>query len=536
MTFDPHYYPNPSRRMATYGHRGMVATSQPMAAQVGMEMLKRGGNAVDAAIAMAAALTVVEPTANGIGGDAFAIVWIEDRLHGLNASGPAPRAISREAVEALGHDEMPALGLTPITVPGAPAAWAALSQRFGRLPFAELLAPAIDLAERGYAVSPVAGLAWHQAWQCFSRCQGEEFSSWFEHFAPQGRAPRPGEIWRSTDMAATLRRIADSRTEAFYRGELAEQIEAFMQRHGGFLGQADLAAYAPEWVEPVGVGYRDHEIWEIPPNGSGLVALQALGMLEALGEPPRDPVETLHRRIEATKLAYADGLHYISERSAMSTNVEQLLRVEYLRARAALIGHEALQPLHGNPHKGGTVYLATADGEGNMVSFIQSNYEGFGSGIVIPGTGISLQNRGRSFSLAADHVNALAPGKRPYHTIIPGFITRHGTAVGPFGVMGGFMQPQGHVQVITAMLDERLNPQAALDLPRWMWTRDTTIQVEPHFADHLAQALARRGHRIVKASDSLAFGRGQIILRDRHSGSFCGGTEPRTDGAVLPWY
>lgn len=535
MTFDPHYYPSASRRMATYGHRGMVATSQPMAAQAGMEILKQGGNAIDAAIAMAAALTVVEPTANGIGGDAFALVWSEKRLHGLNASGPSPQSISREAVIGMGHDEMPQLGPLPVTVPGAPAAWAALSERFGRLPFTTLMAPAIAYAEQGYAVSPVAGLAWHQAWQRFSACQGEAFTPWLEHFAPQGRAPRPGEVWRSAAMAATLSAIAESRADAFYRGELAENIDTFMQRHGGLLRSSDLAAYRPEWVEPVSVGYRDHEIWEIPPNGSGLIALQALGMLETLGAPPRDPVELLHQRIEATKLAYADGLHHISERSAMETGPAELLDNGYLRARAGLIDRDALKPTHGNPHKGGTVYLAAADSDGNMVSFIQSNYEGFGSGMVVPGTGISLQNRGRSFSLAADHVNALAPGKRPYHTIIPGFITRHGEPVGPFGVMGGFMQPQGHVQVVTAMLDDRLNPQAALDLPRWMWTHDTTVQVEPQFPDHLAQALARRGHRIVKAVDSLPFGRGQIILRDPASGTLCGGTEPRTDSAILPW-
>lgn len=535
MQHDAHYYPSPSRRMATYGSRGMVATSQPLGAQAGMYILQQGGNAIDAAIATAAALTVVEPTANGIGGDAFALVWTQGKLHGLNASGPAPQSISCKAVTALGHDEMPALGPTPVTVPGAPSAWAALSERFGRLPFAELLAPAIAYAEQGYAVSPVVGLAWQRAWQRFSHCQGEEYTPWFDHFAPQGRAPRPGETWRSIDMANTLRRIAESRAEAFYRGELAERVEAFMQRQGGFLRQADLAAYAPEWVEPVCVSYRGHDIWEIPPNGSGLIALQALGMLESLGEPPRDAVETLHQRIEAIKLAYADGLHYISDPGAMQMRVEQLLNATYLSERAALIGHDALEPAHGNPPKGGTVYLATADGEGNMVSFIQSNYEGFGSGIVVPGTGISLQNRGRSFSLAPGHVNALAPGKRPYHTIIPGFITRQGSAVGPFGVMGGFMQPQGHVQVVTGMLDDQLNPQAALDCPRWMWTRGTTIEVEPHFPDHLAQALARRGHRIVKATDSLSFGRGQVILRDHRNGTLCGGTEPRSDSAILPW-
>nr|WP_276110635.1 gamma-glutamyltransferase [Halomonas sp. JS92-SW72] len=249
----------------------------------------------------------------------------------------------------------------------------------------------------------------------------------------------------------------------------------------------------------------------------------------------RDPVETLHRRIEATKLAYVDGFAHITEQGAMRPSVEQMLADDYLKARAGLIGFDALDPVHGNPLSGGTVYLATADGEGNMVSFIQSNFKGFGSGIVVPGTGISLQNRGWSFSLDPEHPNALAPGKRTYHTIIPGFITKDGEAVGPFGVMGGYMQPQGHVQVVTSMLQDHLNPQAALDMPRWKWTKGRTVEVEPHFPDHLAQALARRGHHIVKVADTISFGRGQIILRDRDTGVLSGGTEPRTDGAVLPW-
>ncbi|MEQ6917801.1 gamma-glutamyltransferase family protein [Halomonas aquatica] len=535
MQFDARYYPSPSRRMTTFGRRGMVATSQALGAEAGMQMLRQGGNAVDAAIATAAALTVVEPTSNGLGSDAFAIVWMNGELHGLNASGPAPQAATIEAVKALGHEAVPEHGLIPVTVPGAPAAWATLSERFGRLPFADLLAPAITLAEEGFPVSPLVSQLWEEAFESYSRHDDNTFQPWFETFAPRGHAPRPGEMWSSPDHAHSLRLIADTRARSFYDGELADSIDAFFREHGGLLRREDLAAFTPEWVEPIGTRYRDHEIWEIPPNGCGLIALQALGMLEQLGEEGRDPVETLHRRIEATKLAYVDGLHHITDRDDMRPSVEQMLDTQYLKGRAAMIGEKALDPVHGNPITGGTVYLATADAEGNMVSLIQSNFKGFGSGIVVPGTGISLQNRGWSFKLDEGHANALAPGKRTYHTIIPGFITRNGQAVGPFGVMGGFMQPQGHVQVITGMLDDALNPQAALDMPRWKWTKGRTVEVEPHFPDHLAQALARRGHHIVKQADSVSFGRGQIILRDSETGVLCGGTEPRTDAAVLPW-
>ena len=535
MQHDALYYPSPSRRMASFGTRGMVATSQPLAAQVGMSILQQGGNAVDAAIASAAALTVVEPTSNGLGSDVFAIVWINGKLHGLNASGPAPQAASIEAMKALGHDRVPNHGLLPVTVPGAPAAWAALSERFGKLPFADLLAPAVALAEEGYAVSPVIHQMWNEAFHSYSAYDDAAFTPWFETFAPEGRAPQPGERWSSPGHASSLRAIAETKGRAFYEGELADKIDAFFREHGGLLRKEDLARFEPEWVDPISVRYKGHDIWEIPPNGSGLIVLQALGMLERMGPEGRDPVETLHRRIEATKLAYVDGFAHVTERDAMRPSVEQMLDDGYLKARAGLIGEQAVDPVHGNPLSGGTVYLATADGDGNMVSFIQSNFKGFGSGMVVPGTGISLQNRGWSFSLDPKHPNALAPGKRTYHTIIPGFITKDGQAVGPFGVMGGYMQPQGHVQVITAMLEDHLNPQAALDMPRWKWTQGKTVEVEPHFPDHLAQALARRGHDIVKVADTISFGRGQIILRDNASGVLSGGTEPRTDGAVLPW-
>ncbi|WP_287123940.1 gamma-glutamyltransferase family protein [Chromohalobacter sp.] len=539
MQFDPHYYPTASRRMTTYGRRGMVATSQSLAAQTGMNILKQGGNAVDAAIATAAALTVVEPTSNGLGSDAFALVWINDELHGLNASGRAPQGISREAVRARGFDAMPEHGWLPVTVPGAPGAWAELSARFGVLDFADLLAPAIALAEDGFPVSPVVQQLWAEAHATYAAYDDAVFAPWFETFSIDGRAPRVGELWHAPDHARTLRAIAETHAETFYRGDLAQRMDAHSRDHGGFLRAEDLAAYRPEWVTPVSAEYRGHDIWEIPPNGSGLIALMALNTLNGDAPPPQDTphahLDTLHRRIEALKLAYVDGLHYIGDADHMPVTAEAMLSPEYAARRRALIGDQALDPEPGEIPRGGTVYLATADAEGNMVSFIQSNFHGFGSGVVVPGTGISLQNRGESFSLEAGHVNALAPGKRPYHTIIPGFITHRGRAVGPFGVMGGYMQPQGHVQVVTGLLDEHLNPQAALDAPRWKWVAGRTVEVEPHFPDHLAQALQRRGHDIVKCHDSLSFGRGQVILRDPDSGVLSGGTEPRADGAVLAW-
>ncbi|MGB5854474.1 MAG: gamma-glutamyltransferase family protein [Oceanisphaera sp.] len=534
MKNDALFYPSPSRRMVTYGQRGMVVTSQALAAQVGMDILKQGGNAIDAAVATAAALTVVEPTSNGIGSDAFAIVWVNGELHGLNASGPAPQSISREAVRALGHEEMPTHGWVPVTVPGAPAAWAALSQRFGKLPFKQLLAPAIDIAEHGFPISPVVSQMWEDAHKAYSTYDDPVFTPWFDTFSIDGRAPRIGEIWKAPDHANTLRTIAESNAEDFYHGELAAKIAAYAVEHGGFLCESDLAAFKPEWVEPVSVKYRDYDIWEIPPNGSGMIALMALNILENM-DASSDQVEILHRQIEALKLAYVDGFRYISEPEHMQVSVKELLSPSYAQQRGTEIGEKALYPQPGDPIRGGTVYLATADADGNMVSFIQSNFKGFGSGVVVPGTGISLQNRGWSFSLDEDHVNRLEPGKKTYHTIIPGFITRNDQAVGPFGVMGGFMQPQGHVQIITSMLDEHYNPQAALDAPRWKWTEGRTIEVEPHFPDHLAQALMRKGHNVIKRTDSLSFGRGQIILRDAESGTLSAGTEPRTDGAAVAW-
>lgn len=535
MNFDALYHPYTSQRMTKYARNGMVATSQPLAAQAGLEIMKRGGNAIDAAIATAACLTVVEPTSNGIGGDAFALVWTKGELHGLNSSGPAPEGISLEAVMRLGHKEMPKYGWIPVTVPGAPAAWQELSQRFGKLSLAEVLEPAIKYAEQGFPVSPTVAKFWKKAFVTFTdSLKGDEFSSWFETFAPKGRAPEIGEMWSSQDHANTLKTIGVTKAEAFYSGDLADRIDRFARQYGGFLRKKDLEEYKPQWVTPISVNYRGYDVWEIPPNGHGLVALLALNILKGFDFQTADSVGRYHKQIEATKLAFADGLKYIADSSNMKVSVENLLSDRYAAERRTLIGREAIQPLAGQPPKGGTVYLATADGEGNMVSFIQSNYMGFGSGLVVPGTGISLHNRGNNFTLDPEHANCLQPGKKPYHTIIPGFLTKDNKPIGPFGVMGGFMQPQGHVQVVMNAIDFGLNPQAALDAPRWQWKCDRVVEVEHHFPQHLAQALAARGHQVNYALGSDGFGRGQIIWQTG-DGVLAGGTEPRADGAIASW-
>ena len=536
IEFNPLYLPYASKRYPTYANNGMVATSQPLAAQAGLDILKKGGNAVDAAIATAACLTVVEPTSNGIGADAFALIWMKGKLHGLNSSGPSPALLSHEALKERGLSEMPVHGFVPVTVPGAPAAWAECSRRFGKLPLTEVLAPAIRYAEEGYPLSPVLAKYWGGAYKAYkNRLSPEDFAQWEEVFAPNRRAPQAGEVWRSLDHAQTLRRIAETDAKAFYTGELADKIDRYSRQKDGFLRKEDLETYEPDWVEPISVNYKGYEVWEIPPNGQGLITLMALNLLKNDDLNEKDTIDSYHKQIEALKLAFSDGLKHISERGDMRYSIDELLSDAYAKERRALIGEEALTPEPGEPPKGGTVYLATADGEGNMVSFIQSNYMGFGSGIVVPGTGIALQNRGHNFSLDPNHVNYLKPRKRPYHTIIPGFLTKDGAAVGPFGVMGGFMQPQGHLQVVMNTIDFNLNPQAALDAPRWQWTKDKVVQVEHTFPHHIAQGLAQKGHQVQIAIEPNSFGRGQIIWRDPKTGVLCGGTESRTDGAIAAW-
>lgn len=530
------HYPYSSRRNVVFARNGMVATAQPLAAQAGLTMFQKGGNAVDAAVAAAACLTVVEPTSNGIGGDAFALIWCGDKLFGLNASGPAPMSISLEALKKRGCQEMPRFGFDPVTVPGAPAAWAECSRRFGRLPFSELLQPAVAYAGKGYPVSPELSLNWQRAVESYSQeLRGEQFVEWFRVFAPGGTAPAPGTVWSSPDHARTLQSIAETGAESFYRGEIAGAIDRFSRDWGGYIRFSDLAVFTPRWVEPIRAAYRGYDIWELPPNGQGLVALQALKILDGFNFPGFDDPEALHRQIEAVKLAFADGMAVITDPEKITITAEIMLDPGYITKRRSLIGEHASIPSPGRRFKGGTVYLAAADGEGNMVSFIQSNYMGFGSGLVVPGTGVALQNRGCNFSLDPAHVNCLAPGKRPYHTIIPGFLTKEGRPVGPFGVMGAFMQPQGHVQILINTLDYYLNPQAALDAPRWQWLEGKTVAVEENFPVAAAAALERRGHTIVVAPAGVLFGRGQIIWRDPDTGVLVGGTEPRSDGMVAAW-
>ncbi|HUK99748.1 MAG TPA: gamma-glutamyltransferase family protein [Nitrospirota bacterium] len=535
MNYDPLYNPYPSRRNIIYAKKGMVATSQPLAAQAGLDMLKKGGNAIDAAIATAACLTVVEPTSNGIGGDAFALVWTKGTLHGLNASGPSPLKISIDAVKKDGYSTLPKYGMIPVNVPGAPSAWAALSKRFGKLSLKESLGPAIRYAEEGFPVSPIIGKLWHAGFETYAAEKEEIFKHWFEVFAPHGRPPAIGEVWCSPKHAESLQSIAETNAESFYRGELANKIDKFFNNHKGYLTKEDLSAFRAEWVDPIKINYRGYDVWEIPPNGHGLVALMALNILKGFDFSDREAVETYHKQIEAVKLAFADGKQYITDARKMTVKVKDLLSDSFATERRQLIGKTALQPEPGRPVNSGTVYLATADNDGNMVSYIQSNYMGFGSGLVVPGTGISLHNRGYNFSFDPEHDNRLEPGKKPYHTIIPGFLSKDNEAVGPFGVMGGFIQPQGHMMILMNMIDFHLNPQAALDAPRWQWTEGKTVEVDHLFPEHIAEALVRRGHIIKRGSvGATTFGRGQIILRNS-KGVLAGATEPRTDGTVAAW-
>ena len=534
--FDALYNPYASHRNVTYGLNGCVATSQPLAAQAGLHIMRMGGNAIDAAVAAAACLTVVEPTSNGIGSDAFALVWTKCKLHGLNSSGASPASISIDAVKKLGHEKMPTFGWIPVTVPGAPAAWAELIKKFGKLTLAQVLEPAISYAKDGYPISPTLGYFWQRAYDTYKKQNGEEFAAWFETFAPSGNAPKIGEVWKSPDHARTLEEIAQSDAESFYRGELAQRIAKASKEQGGFLTAEDLAEFAPEWVDPISVNYRGYDVWEIPPNGQGIVALAALNILNGYEFAVRDCVDTAHKQIEAIKLAFTAAKQVVTDpRHVNPAHVKWLLEESFAKDGRAQIGEQAIMPQPGNLPKGGTVYLCTADGEGNMVSYIQSNYMGFGSGVVVPNTGIALQNRGHDFSLDEAHVNSLQGGKRTYHTIIPGFLTKGGVPVGPFGVMGGYMQPQGHVQVIMNTVDFALNPQMALDAPRFQWMDGKTVEVERSFPAHIAEALARRGHDVRVALNSGAFGRGEVIWRDPQTGVLAGGTESRTDGAVVAY-
>ena len=538
FNFDAQEYKYASRRRVVHAKRGMVCTSQPLAAQAGLTILQQGGNAIDAAIATAICQTIVEPTNNGFGSDCFALVWTGGKLHGLNGSGYAPQRLTPEAVAASGATEkMPLRGWEAVTVPGAPSAWAELHKRFGRLPFAKLFEPAIYYAEQGYPVSPIVARFWQEGIDALTPYKNNPaIAPWFATFDVHGNgvAPKTGELVTLPDHAKTLRILADSYCESYYRGELAQKLVEFSDKTGGYLSLEDLADYRAEWVEPVHINYHGYDVWEMPPNGHGITALMALNILKGMEIGAKDTGDTFHKQIEAMKLAFADGMHYIADPRYMQTRVEELLSDAYAAQRRALIGETALEPTHGKPFCGGTVYLCTADGEGNMVSFIQSNYKDFGSGIVLPGYGINLNDRGAGFSLNPELDDYLAPRKKPYHTIIPGFLTHEGEAVGPFGVMGAYMQPQGHVQVIMNTVDWLLNPQSALDAPRWQWIAGKEIWLESSVAPEIVEDLRRRGHEVRVLEDDTTFGRGEIIWRDSN-GVLAGATEPRADGVVAAW-
>ena len=531
----------PSVRSPVFA-RNLVATSHPLAAQAGLAVMARGGNAIDAAIAAAAAMTIVEPCSNGLGSDAFAIVWDGTALHGLNASGRAPAAWSPDYFRRkLGADAQnpPRRGWDAVTVPGAVSAWVALSERFGRLPFADLFASAIDIAERGYAVPVIVQQKWAAAAALPEITSQPCFAA---AFLPRGRAPEVGERFALPEAARTLRLIAESKGEAFYRGEIAQAVAAHAAAHGGAMTAADLAAHAPEWVTTLAQPYRGFELHELPPNGQGIAALMALGMLErfdlrALGA---DSAEAAHLQIEAIKLAFADVQRHVGEGSAMDAagvTAADLLDAGYLAERAKLIDPRRAQAFSsGLPARGGTIYLTAADAEGRMVSFIQSNYMGFGSGVVVPGYGLSLQNRGHGFALDAAHANVVAPGKRPFHTIIPAFLMRGGRPQMSFGVMGGHMQPQGHVQTLVRMLDFDQPPQAACDAPRWRFDGGLGVGVEPRMDPRVVAGLKARGHVIADLADSYQdFGAGQFIwsLGDPAQDGYVAASDPRRDGAAV---
>lgn len=535
MQFDASYYPYASRREVIYGRRGMVCTSQALAAQAGLDMLKQGGNAVDAALATAISLVVLEPTSNGLGSDAFALIWMKDTLHGLNGSGWSPKMLTWDALHEQNCSAVPHRGWVPVMVPGAPAAWAEIHEQFGRLPFEALFEPAIYYAEHGYAVMPNLAAMLAESWESFAPYREEEaFSGLFSTFFPEGRPLQAGEILRLPDHAKSLRLLRDSHCRALYDGELADDIDRWSRKTGGYIRSDDLAAYKPQWVTPIHTNYRGYDVWEIPPNGHGLVVLMALNIAQGFSFAARDTVESFHRQIESMKLAFTDGRQYIADPRFMRTDVAYWLSEAYARERRRLIGDTAVLPTPVDVNNGGTVYLCAADAEGNMVSYIQSNFDGFGSGIVIPGRGIALNNRGSNFSMNKQSDNCVGPRKKSYHTIIPGFLTHNGVPVGPFGVMGGFMQPQGQMQVLMNTIDYHLNPQAALDAPRWQWVGGRRIEVEPSVPDHIIDGLRTKGHEIIINRNAISYGRGQIIWRN-DDGVLAGATEPRADGVVAVW-
>jgi len=529
-------------RSEVIARNGMVATSHPLATQVGLDVLKAGGNAVDAAIAANAALGLMEPTGNGVGGDLFAIVWDAKtrKLYGYNGSGRSPKSLTLQWFRDNGYAEIPPHGPLPVSVPGAVDGWFALHDRFGRLPMKRVLAPAIGYAREGFPVTELIAHYW-----ALSVPRLSEYPGFAEQFTRGGKAPAKGEIWKNPNLANTLQAIADGGRDAFYKDRIARVIGDYFAENGGFLSYEDLASHRGEWVEPISTNYRGYDVWELPPNGQGLAALQMLNILEGwdFSKIPFGSVEHVHRFVEAKKLAFEDRAKFYADPAFAKAPIAALLSKDYAAARRALVSDRAARAVApGQPDLGGdTIYLTTADRDGNMVSLIQSNYRGMGSGMAPPGLGFILQDRGQMFVLAEGHANTYAPGKRPFHTIIPAFITRDGAPWISFGLMGGDMQPQGHVQIVMNLIDFGMNLQEAGDAPRIQHEGSTSpegqaapmadggwIDLESGFPYETARGLMQRGHSVRYANGP--YGGYQAIARDARNGTWIGASESRKDG------
>ncbi len=516
----------PSRRMPVLANN-VVCTSQPLASQAGLQMLLKGGNAIDAILASAIALTVVEPTSNGIGSDAFAVLWDGKRIVGLNASGRSPSGWSTKNFTSK-YKEMPMTGWDTVTVPGAVSAWVELWRKFGSLNFKELFIPAIKYARDGFLVSPITADVWQVVYRIY-----KQFPEYNEAFLVNGKPPKAGQLFKFPDHAKTLELIADTEGEAFYHGKLAKAIVNHAEQTGGLMSIEDLENHKPTWEETLTMDYKGVTLHEIPPNGQGLAALIMLGILKQhdISSFKPDSVESLHIELEAMKLAVADGNRYISDPSSLEFDPKYLLEPNYLSERANLIDLiKAQDPKHGGPSHGDTVYLTTADENGMMVSYIQSNYFGFGSGIVIPNTGISLQNRGSGFTLEEGHPNQIGPNKRPFHTIIPAFVTKNNEPLMTLGVMGGPMQPQGHAQMMIRIFEYGQNPQSAIDAPRWRVKDGLNVIVESGFDEQTLEGLKKQGHKLVK-SHYVEFGGAQIIYK--LDDGYLAASDPRKDGQAV---
>jgi gamma-glutamyltranspeptidase / glutathione hydrolase len=531
-----------SRRSPVYSRHGIVATSQPLATAAGLEILSKGGNAADAAVAAGAALNVTEPTSTGIGGDMFALYYSADtqQVTALNGSGRAPAALTLERLKQDGFStEMPPFHAHTVTVPGACAGWFDLIEKHGSLSMAEILAPAIQLASEGFPVAPITSYSWQRGAQnqLKSAPNGHELTI-------DGRGPKPGEIFRNPNLARTFEIVAQGGRDAFYQGEIAESIVSVIREAGGCMSMEDLATHSSTWDEPISVTYRGLRVYECPPNGQGITALIALNILEGfeLSSLPSLSTERLHLMIESMRLAFADSRWYVADPKFSNVPVQELLSKEYANERRKLINKSqaTIDPKRGTPvSSSGTVYLSVVDKFGNACSFINSNYWGFGTGIVPKGFGFTLQNRGHNFSLDPDHPNRLEPRKRPYHTIIPAMVTREdGSLYASYGVMGGFMQPQGHMQVLSALVDDGFNPQSALNLPRFCIDVEEAggrVALEDGIPERVVSELEKMRHPVYRVSgyNRSLFGRGQVILRDAETGVLCAGSDPRADGCAM---